>query len=111
MSISLAGLSGAAHTMAVGGASISHSPQQKMTNLYNSIDTAGSGSISKNQLSTAFATMNPPTVFKNAGVDAVFSQLDPSGTGNVSKSNFIDGMKSLMVSLRASTDELNSIGG
>lgn len=107
--LTISGISGSA-PIVMSGASRSISPQQKMTNLYQGIDTSGTGSITKDQLSEAFQTMNPPAVFQKAGVDAVFSQLDPNGTGTVSQSDFVSGMKSLMVSLRASANSLNSLG-
>ena len=91
---------GIGNAMATSRASMRMAPQQKMSNLFDMIDTAGKGSINKQQLSNAFGTMNPPAVFQNAGVDAVFSFLDPANSGSVSKADFISGMKSLMVSLR-----------
>jgi Ca2+-binding EF-hand superfamily protein len=98
-------------------------PQQKMTSLYNQIDTSGSGSISQSQFNQAFQKLNPPAAFKSAGATAVWNALDPSGSGQVSQQNFVNGMKNLMVSLRqgsgaasdaaqtsaASTQALNSI--
>lgn len=100
MSMSIPG-AGAPAPMIMSGASPAMPPQQKMTNLYNRIDTAGAGSISKPQLEEAFRTLKPPAVFQKAGVDSIFGALDPSGSGSVSKADFISGMKSLMVSLRA----------
>jgi Ca2+-binding EF-hand superfamily protein len=98
--MSVSGVGGVS-PMIMSGASMRMPPQQKMTNLYNMIDTAGTGSISKSQFQTAFQTLNPPAPFKRAGVDAVFAQLDPNNTGSVSKADFIAGMQRLMVSLRA----------
>jgi hypothetical protein len=40
-------------------------------------------------------------VFQKQGADAIFSTLDPSGTGSVSKQDFVAGMSKLMASLRA----------
>jgi hypothetical protein len=71
-------------------------PQQKMSNLFQQIDTAGNGSISKSQFSQAFNSSSTPAAFKAIGLDAAFSKLDPSGTGSVSKQDFISGMKSIM---------------
>ncbi len=76
-------------------------PQQKATSLYNSIDTAGAGSITEAQFDQAFQTLNPPAVFRQQGAGAIFSALDPNGTGSVSKQNFISIMAQLMVSLRS----------
>jgi Ca2+-binding EF-hand superfamily protein len=100
MSMSVPG-AGAPTPMMMSGASPMAPPQQKMTSLYNKIDTTGTGSITKPQLEVAFQTLKPPAVFQKAGVDAIFGQLDPTGQGSVSKDDFIQGMKSLMVSLRA----------
>ena len=91
--------------MAVTGASGALPPQQKMANLYDQIDTAGTGSITRSQFQTAFETLKPPAVFRQAGVDAVFSKLDPNGSGQVSRADFIKGMQALMVSLRAPPSE------
>ncbi len=78
------------------GASARMPPQQKMSNLFQQIDTTGKGSISKAQFVQAFNAMNPPEAFKAIGADAAFGKLDPNGTGSVSKQDFISGMKSMM---------------
>lgn len=85
----------------VSGASSSGPPQQKMSNLFNSIDTTGSGTITQAQFEQAFQTKNPPAVFQKQGADAIWSALDLSGSGTVSKQNFVSTMSQLMVSLRA----------
>jgi hypothetical protein len=86
---------------AVSGASYGAPPQQKMSNLFDSIDTSGSGSITQAQFQQAFQTQNPPAVFQRQGSDAIFSTLDPSGSGSVSKQDFVSTMSQLMASLRA----------
>jgi hypothetical protein len=86
---------------AVSGASTGAPPQQKMSNLFDSIDTSGSGSINQSQFEQAFQTKNPPAVFQNQGAKAIFASLDPNGTGNVSKQDFVSTMSGLMASLRA----------
>jgi EF hand domain-containing protein len=86
---------------AVSGASTGAPPQQKMSNLFDSIDTSGSGSINQSQFEQAFQTKNPPTVFQNQGAQAIFTSLDPNGTGSVSKQDFVSTMSGLMASLRA----------
>ena len=68
------------------------SPNQKMGNLFDQIDSSGSGSITKGQLEQAFTTQNPPSAFQTLGADSLYSQLDPSGTGSVSKQDFVSGM-------------------
>jgi Ca2+-binding EF-hand superfamily protein len=93
---------------AMSGASMRMPPQQKMSNLFNNIDTANSGSISQAQFNQAFQSMNPPAVFKAQGASAIWSQLDPSGTGSVSRTNFVGTMKQLMVSLRATPSQTAS---
>jgi len=84
----------------ISGASGSMPPSQKMSNLFDAIDTSGTGSISESQFSQAFQTLNPPAVFQAQGANAIWNALDPSGTGSVSKQDFVSTMKSLMVSLR-----------
>ncbi len=124
MSMDISSLGGSSMPHAVSGASYGAPPQQKMSNLFDSMDAAGTGSIDKSQFANAFATKNPPAVFQNQGVDALFSQLDPTGSGTVSKSDFVSVMTGLMASLRAdpaapaapagsvdaSTQALNALG-
>ncbi len=94
----ISGLSSAVAAMpqAMSGASMRTSPQQKMSTLFQQIDTAGSGRITKAQFEQAFNGGNTPLAFKAIGVDAAFNKLDPNGTGSVSKQDFISGMKSMM---------------
>ena len=106
MDISGIGSSSAVHAMS--GASTGSPPQQKMSNLFDAIDSSGSGSISESQFTQAFQTMNPPGVFQQQGSDAIFAALDPSGTGSVSKPDFVSTMSNLMVSLRAETSAQSS---
>jgi Ca2+-binding EF-hand superfamily protein len=107
MSITISGLGNAGAYGTVSGASMRMSPQQKMTNLYSQIDTGGSGTITQSQFNHAFQTMNPPAPFKAAGASAVWGALDPSGTGQVSQQNFINGMKDLMVQLRQDNNDVS----
>jgi hypothetical protein len=76
------------------------SPTQKMSNLFDQIDTTGSGSITQSQFSQAFGQLNPPASFQAAGPAAVWSQLDPAGTGRVSSPDFVSGMTAQMKALR-----------
>lgn len=101
MSAIVSGIPVAAGLQAMSGASAGMPPQQKMTSLYNNIDSGGSGSITQQQFNQAFQTFNPPPVFQRRGADAIFAALDPNGTGSVSKQDFVSGMSSLMVSLRS----------
>ncbi len=82
------------------GASMRTSPSQKMTALFDKIDTSGSGTITKAQFEQAFQTMNPPKAFQQAGADAIWAKLDPNGTGSVSEQDFVSGMTAQMSQLR-----------
>jgi hypothetical protein len=97
----ISGIASASGLHSVSGASSSGPPQQKMSNLFNSIDTAGSGTITQAQFEQAFQTQNPPAVFQKQGAGAIWTALDPSGSGTVSKQNFVSTMSQLMASLRA----------
>lgn len=101
--MTIAAITGMSQPHAVTGASMRMPPQQKMTSLFTKIDTANAGSINQAQFTQAFQTMNPPAVFVKKGADAIWTQLDPSGTGQVSKQNFVGTMKQLMASLRAAS--------
>jgi Ca2+-binding EF-hand superfamily protein len=97
----VSGISSSSGLHAVSGASYGAPPQQKMSNLFDSIDTSGSGSITQTQFEQAFQTKNPPAVFQNQGAEAIFASLDPTGSGSVSKQDFVSTMSGLMASLRA----------
>jgi hypothetical protein len=97
----ISGVGAASGMHAVSGASSSGPPQQKMSSLFDSIDTSGSGTITQAQFNQAFQSQNPPAVFQQQGANAIFSQLDPNGTGSVSKQDFVSTMSGLMASLRA----------
>lgn len=108
--MAISAIGSAAQPRIMSGASSRQMPQQKMTALYHKIDTQGAGSISKDQFKQAFSTLNPPKVFADKGADHIFKQLDPQNSGSVAKDNFVSGMKSLMVSLRASKDGMDKLG-
>lgn len=78
------------------GASAPVSPQQKMSNLFQQIDSSGTGRITKAQFEQAFNKLNLPPAVKAIGPDAAFSKLDSSGSGVVSKQDFIHGMEALV---------------
>jgi Ca2+-binding EF-hand superfamily protein len=100
VSMSVASVSGSAMPSVVSGASMQAPPQQKMTSLFDKIDTSSTGSISQAQFDQAFQTLKPPAAFQAAGADAIWSRLDPSGSGSVSQQDFVNTMKSLMAELR-----------
>jgi hypothetical protein len=97
----ISGISASSGLHAVSGASSGAPPQQKMSSLFDSIDSSGSGSITQSQFEQAFQTKNPPAVFQNQGAQAIFASLDPTGSGSVSKQGFVSTMSGLMASLRA----------
>ncbi|HEX5392169.1 MAG TPA: EF-hand domain-containing protein [Rhodocyclaceae bacterium] len=91
---------GSSTVQAWSGASMRKPPAQKMSDLFQKIDTNGSGSITKAQFEQAFQTMSPSKGFQQAGADAVWAKLDPNGTGSVSKQDFVGGMTSMMSQFR-----------
>jgi len=109
MSISIGAVSDASILDAVSGASGNMPPNQKMSNLFNAIDTSGAGSITQVQFNQAFQTQNPPAVFKAQGPDAIWSALDQNNTGSVAKQDFVNTMKNLMVQLRADSSTPTSV--
>jgi Ca2+-binding EF-hand superfamily protein len=74
-----------------------------MSNLFSQIDTSGSGSINQSQFTQAFNTMNPTAGFKSLGASATFQALNPSGSGTVSRQDFVQGMTQLMSQLRGTS--------
>jgi hypothetical protein len=101
MSFSVSGVGGGYAPQVTSGASMRAPPAQKMSNLFNKIDTAGTGSITRSQFFQAFQTMRTPASFKAAGASAVFAALDPTGSGSVAKQAFVQGMTNLMTQFRA----------
>lgn len=102
MTIDIASVAGSTNTSQVwSGASARMPASQKMSSLFDQIDTSGSGSITQSQFQQAFQTLNPPKDFKAAGADAVWSQLDPNNTGSVSQQDFVSGMTAIMRQLRS----------
>jgi len=110
MIMDISGVGAASGLHAVSGASSSGPPQQKMSSLFDSIDSPGNGSITQAQFDQAFQNKNPPAVFQQQGADAIFTSLDPNGTGRVSKQDFVSGMSSLMASLRADNSSQSGSG-
>jgi len=100
MTMDISGIGGADGMHAMSGASGGAPPREKMSNLFDSIDTSGSGSITQSQFEQAYQTKNPPAAFQKQGADAIFAALDPGGTGSVSKQDFVAVMSKLMASLR-----------
>lgn len=70
--------------------------QQKLSGLFQQIDTTGSGRITKAQFEHAFDKLTLPASVKEMGKEDVYKNLDPSGSGTVTKQDFIQGMAPLM---------------
>ena len=103
MSMNISGAAGTAGPMAMSGASARMPPQQKMSQLFDKIDSAKSGSISQAQFGQAFNTMSPPAAIKAQGAAAIWGQLDPGGTGSVAKSDFVATMKGVIAATQTGT--------
>ena len=84
------------------------SPSQKMSTLFDAIDTSGAGSLTESQFSKAFQTHNPPASFQAIGASGVWSHIDPSGSATVSKQDFVSAMTGLMKELRGQGFSLSS---
>jgi Ca2+-binding EF-hand superfamily protein len=82
------------------GASTRAPASQKMSNLFDQIDTSGSGTITQSQFSQAFQTLSPPSDFKTQGADAIWSKLDPTNSGSVNSQDFVTAMTSMMKQMR-----------
>jgi Ca2+-binding EF-hand superfamily protein len=95
----ISGVQGSYAPQAMSGASSTASPSQKMSDVFASVTTRGSGVITQDQFNTAFNSGNTPPAFQQLGANAVFAQLDPNGTGSVSRQDFIQGMTQLMAQL------------
>lgn len=100
MSMSVSALAGSAVPQMISGASAQMPASQKMSNLFNQIDTSGSGTITQAQFDQAFQTSNPPKDFQKLGATATWSQLDPTNSGSVNKQDFITAMTSMMRQMR-----------
>lgn len=94
MSMSISGINNPQATT-WSGASMRTPHTQKMANLFDKIDTNGTGTISQDQFNQAFQSMNPPKGFKSMGTEQLWNQLDPNHTGSVSKQDFVNTMTQL----------------
>ena len=107
MSISSSGVGTMPQVMS--GASARMPPSQKMSSLFQQMDSGKTGSVTQQQFSHAFNSLNPPAGFKTMGAAAVFNQLDPNGTGSVSKQAFVSGMTDLMGKVRQQQSPAQSL--
>jgi hypothetical protein len=96
MVMDISGISNANISQVFSDERIRKPPEQKLAELFQLMDTNGTGTITRAQFKEAFEKSDLPPEIKAMGADAVFDKLDPNGTGSVSKQDFINGMKSLM---------------
>jgi hypothetical protein len=75
MTIDISSIGGSATIHAMSGASAGMPPQQKMSNLFNQIDTSGSGSINQAQFDQAFQSFNPRRFSSNRERTRSFRRL------------------------------------
>jgi hypothetical protein len=93
----------------------------RFTRMFDSIDTSGSGSITETQFDQAFANVDltsGQTITKVANVTlpkpfgqsapAVWSQIDPTNTGTLTEQQFVTGMNSLLINIRAQAQQATS---
>ncbi len=110
MSMTISASGASSMPQAMSGASMRMPPSQKMSSLFQKMDSANAGSINQQQFTQAFRTMNPPAGFKAMGPANVFGALNPNGTGNVSKQDFVSGMTDLMSKLRQNAAAVGGSG-
>ena len=98
MSGTISGMGGPTRPNVVSGASgrQTSSMKQRLSNVFDSIDKGGSGTISKAHFTDAFQSLSMPPSVKKQGADAVYNQLDPNGAGSINKDDFIAGVKKMI---------------
>jgi Ca2+-binding EF-hand superfamily protein len=99
----ISGMGGASMPQTVSGASKRGSKSHGLADLFKSIDTTGSGAISKPQLQAALGNLKLPSSVKSLGADEIFKKLDPNNTGSVSKQDFVAGLRKLLADLKDQT--------
>jgi len=91
------------------GATTQASRQQKLNSMFQQIDTAGTGRITKTQFEQSFNKLSLPVSVKDLGVEAVFKKLDTNSSGAVSKQDFVQGMDLLMTKKDSSSTKDSSV--
>ncbi len=97
----VSGVGGGLSPQVMSGASARQPLAQQFNSIFRQLTTPGSGVVTKDQFAQAFSTLNPPASFQSLGANAIFSALDPSNSGAVSRQAFIQGLVGL-------SSELNS---
>ncbi|HLH98284.1 MAG TPA: EF-hand domain-containing protein [Xanthobacteraceae bacterium] len=86
----------------VDGGGAGNSPTQIAQNIFSSVDTNGDGNITQTELEQAVTAAGGTT----AGADALYAQLDPSGTGSVSEQQFVSALQAPAPGGNTATDAL-----
>ena len=77
------------------GASMKSYSQAGASQFFNSIDTTGSGTITKAQFEQSLKTSKLPQYAQGVSTSDLWSKLDLKGTGSVTKQDFLSGLKSV----------------
>jgi hypothetical protein len=85
------------------------SVQQRLSNLFQQIDTAGTGRITNTQFEQSFSKLSLPKPVKDLGHEAILNKLDPAGKGVITKSDFIQKMELLMNQKSATPSKASSV--
>jgi hypothetical protein len=103
MTGSIGGMGGVSLPKVVSGASKRGSKSHGLADLFKSVDSTGSGSITKSQLQSALPNLKLPSSVKSLGADAIFGKLDPNNTGSVSPQDFVTGLRKIMADPKVQT--------
>lgn len=106
----IAGMGGASMPQTVSGASKRGSKSHGLADLFKTIDTTGSGAISKSQLQAALGNLKLPSSVKSLGTDEIFKKLDPNNTGSVSKQDFVAGLRKILADLQVQSSNPSQSG-
>src|ERR1700743_2442632 len=71
-------------------------PDEVASSIFDSIDSGQTGVITQTEFEQAFASPALPLNAASLGPDAIFSQLDPNGTGRVLRDDFVAGLATLL---------------
>ena len=100
MNYEVAAIQGAKGVQSMSSASMATPLYSKLSNTFSAMDAGQTGSVSASQFMNSFSSSNPPAKFAAAGAQAIWNQLDPSGTGSVSRQAFVQGLAKLSASMR-----------
>lgn len=96
---------------------------QRFTQMFNNIDSAGSGSITESQFGQALSNVtlaNEQTITQVGNVylprpfgndaSSIWSQIDTNDSANLTEQQFVTGMSTLLLTLRAEGSALPTSG-